>query len=178
MRTKPTNKGNIELVDYHESNKESDTTLNDHDRLSQSNELNFPVDCDSELTEFTEDSNTENVVYEATVLSENTIQESIPSHHRIETSANAILAEPMIEITNVSDITSQENIPIKLVNNKDLSDAIMNAEITYVVDTLNLVGEITSDLCTQKGILVSIHLIRCFLKNKYKSKTNYLHFYR
>ena len=50
----------------------------------------------------------------------------------------------------------------------------MNAEITFADDVLDQVGESTSELYIQKGLLI-LNYVKS--KNKYQFKTNYLHNY-
>ena len=122
--------------------------------LSQSNELGSSVTCDDKLVVCTKDSGTEDLFDQENVLAGDKIDESIPIDHVNKTLTNTALMEPVIEIINIPNETSQEYVPIEFINDKDLSDTIMNAEITYAVDVLDQVGESTSEFCIQKGLLI------------------------
>ena len=135
-------------------NKNNDSTLEDHEILSQSNELGSSVICDDKLVVCTKDSGTEDLLGQESVLAVNTIEESIPLHHVNKSLTNTALMEPVIEVINIPNETSQEYVPIEFINDKDLSDTIMNAEITYAVDVLDQVGKSTSEFCIQKGLLI------------------------
>ena len=82
--------------------------------------------------------------------------------------------EPVIEVINIPNENSQEYVPIEFINDKDLSDTIMNAEITYAVNVLDQVGKRTSKFCIQKGLII-LNYVKS--KNKYEFKTNNLHNY-